>query len=193
MDLNALSKKITKAVDLRKTLEFKGISFEIGLLTADEERKVNSLIEDIREDESVAGLSDRMDNLKRITAAYGVRAIDGEEVPPTLEMKVEGSEETRMIPRAEALADHLREWPGSVTLVLYSAVADLRTEASKNLEADIKYEWFEAPDLLEDDEEEEAALAEAGSEDSPEEVVLQKVDEKDAQDTEKALEALGEG
>lgn len=187
MDLASLSKKITEAVDLRKTLKYKGMSFEIGLLTADEERKVNNIVEKIREAQDAPGLADRMDSLKRITAAYAIRSINGEEVPKLIDVPVEGTTETKPIPRAEALADHLRQLPAALTTVLYSAVTDLRRESNSKLDEQVEYDWFESPDLLEEDEEEQAALAAAEAAEAP--VKLVELAEKDATDTDKALEA----
>ena len=161
MDLNALTKKITKAVDIRKTVKVKGLEFELGILSSDEERRINKIIEEIRNSEEEKGLADRMDDMRRHTAAFAIRSIDGEDVPETFEVPVEDSEEKQTILRSEALADKLREWPAIITAALYAAVIDIRKQSNKLLKDEIEFDWFEAPELLEEDEEEEEALKQA--------------------------------
>lgn len=148
MSLNQVLKDVREKFSYRKTVTLRGIEFVIGLLDYDENQKVSSLPDD-EVDPMVY-----MNDIRRQTLAYAVKAINGEEIPDVVQVNENESKE-----KAVYLKELLGNFPMKVTDQLFDAYVDLKEQSDKEIETEMQFEWFKSPEQRRKEQEEEEKQA----------------------------------
>jgi hypothetical protein len=184
MDLNEVTKLVKSKASLSKDITVAGIKFGIATLSSADTIEVVKLVEKFRDNtDDIEKLSHDLDYMKRVTVAYSIVRINDEEVPEEFEVPNESGGPSEMLPKHVVLADKLSEWPEDVTEIIYRAVNDLRKESRKKISDMTSYEWFEEPNLLEEDPD---GMLDFTDTEELETVELKPIDEKASDDIEKA-------
>jgi len=153
MDFKKLCNEIKKETDFRKEVVINGISFTIGLASAEQDATVNSIYAQL--DENSDASSEIFGDLRRRQTAYAIKAIKGEEIPELVEVGDKVVERGLYV-----LEELLPSLPGLMVDALFAVVTDLKAEAKKKIYKEVKFDWYEEDKLLIDDDEEDVELAE---------------------------------
>jgi len=155
LDLKSICQEIESKSDFTKMITIRDMEFELGLLSAEQEKLVNNLIQELRDEES--GAIELLDDMRRRTCSYAIRKIKGEPVPDVVEVEeVLESGVHKKVDHHLYLMESMRTWPNSMISALFEAYTDLKKQADADIKASIKYDWFEDPALLKDEEAGEA-------------------------------------
>lgn len=150
MGLMDLLESIKDSVDVRKTVEIRGHKIVIGLLTLEDEQKINAKDSETDGLEGVAYVNAIRKNL----LSYSIRSVDGEEIPDYIEHEQEiaqedGTVDKKVIRMEKALflKKFLSNFPVQVIDTLFDVYVDIREESEVKINKEIKYEWFKNPEI----------------------------------------------
>lgn len=159
MSLDDVLKSIQKKFGFQKKIEIDGISFDIAVLSYDEDMKAASIPEESTKDPLVY-----YNETRRQILSYSIRSINGEEIPEIVKIDDKVSKE-----RGVYVKEFLAKVPPKVIDQLFEAYIDLRDEAEKKLNDSLKYDWYKTPEARDEErkkkrEEEEAEKKKAEEE-----------------------------
>ena len=138
-----------------------GIEFDISILSFDQEQKINSFPE---EEENPIAFYDKT---KTKVLSYAINSIDGYEIPDIVEIG-EGDEKSTK-EKSLYLVDLLSKLPHKIVDMLFEVYIDFKDQSERNIDEEIKYEWFKTPEEREKERKEKQKKArQASSEDASE-------------------------
>lgn len=156
MSLFDLLKTLEEKFTVKKEATISGISFEIALLTYEQDQMVSALPE-----EGMDPLT-YYEKTRLHILSYAVIKINGEEFPKIIETIEDGKTVTKE--KAIYVRDILKSIPQKVVEKLFEVYVDLRDEADTKIDGEVEYKWYKTPEQRKserDKSEKEAAEKEA--------------------------------
>lgn len=144
MNLQKIFDNIKVKSEFRKTVELQGTTYELGILSVEEEIKANVIDPGISESEGTA----IYETLKKQILSYSIRKIEGTEIPDIVDIE-EGEGEGKKVckkERALYLKEAIKSWNSYMVDSLFNVYIDIKEEAEVKLKQDMKYIWFKDPD-----------------------------------------------
>jgi hypothetical protein len=128
---------IKKSFSLTKKVEFAelGLTFELGTLTSQEEIKILEAIKDV----SDVGY---LDNLKKVSLAFGIKKINDFDLTETIEYTDETTGKKVTESKFLFLTKELDSWSTAIRDALFDAFSNLQAELEDKVSNGIKFERF---------------------------------------------------
>lgn len=148
VNFDSILKKLEETSAFNKECTIGGFKFTMRVLSFSEEMKLTKIIDEISEKEDFTALND----WKKYVVSMSIYTMEGQRLPDILEVD-NGESGIEKIERSLYLKEKLDNLPVKITEALFDVYSDLKEEAEKSLEEDLKYNWFKDPETRKKEEE----------------------------------------
>jgi len=150
-------KKLQLKFQIRKDAVVAGTKFTLQVLSFKDEQRVQSLPTD-----GIDGIT-FFNEMQKGLLSHAIRAIDGEEVPETVE--IDGPNGTKVSKeRPIYMREVLDGLPATVIENLFQIYVDIRDEKEQEISSSVTYHWYKTPEQREEERKKKEAEEQAKKE-----------------------------
>jgi hypothetical protein len=141
MSLKEILSAVQNSFQFKKGADFRGIKYELSVLSVDQEKKVNSVVATY---DNIEGL-DYYNQLKKELLCEAITAINGEAIGKTVKDTDASGKEVEK-DKAIFLRGLLGDIPTAGIDQLFEVYLDLKEQSEEILKKEMRYDWFKTPE-----------------------------------------------
>jgi hypothetical protein len=150
MSIKDVLASVKSSFTFKKEVKIAGNSYELSVLSMEQEKKVNGYLDGLNQEDSVNYLNE----LRKSLLSESITAINGTTVDKVVsDVDIEGKEIKK--DKAIFLKEFLSDLPSIVIAQLFDAYVDVKEQQEDMLKKEMKYDWFKTPAQREKELEEE--------------------------------------